>query len=430
MSSLKLTRISNTLPLRVLDDRGAKISKLQAMDLRPSPVRVCLACNLGSPDLRPCSQDHLRRNTPSDTENADRTSSKGKGKSGATKSDGKIRTLKERLFPNRAEHNFQVKLSSVEDEAYLEKRKANPATRMLTSILKAERAFEQSVQGTMALSALQTLGSVGGGAGSAFMSYDGALRAVDGAAKTLHNRVTPAGAYHTSLKFGPLIIESGVDAVEIRGKKYSTKRGILVAPRFSPTLLADKRYAAILLYDEEDRPELGETNETRCFNTACNIYLTEDDKGRYKRRRIELKSWPSDDRSSLACMKIVCGAAFSGYPDVRQPEELATISVLVDEAVAFQKASYRSKTATAQRKALCEAADRILVCLKGALEQEVNKYLARLAKIFLDPQTKISWSPFANNCQRLVDKLLQGKDFEYFFPRLPKSGLAPVPDVA
>lgn len=62
----------------------------------------------------------------------------------------------------------------------------------------------------------------------------------------------------------------------------------------------------------------------------------------------------------------------------------------------------------------------MILKLRLALEEEVNKYLSRIIAVLLDPDFKVKWNPLFNNCQALVDGLLKGKDFEYFFPRLPK----------
>ncbi|KAL8854168.1 MAG: hypothetical protein Q9221_001090 [Calogaya cf. arnoldii] len=37
----------------------------------------------------------------------------------------------------------------------------------------------------------------------------------------------------------------------------------------------------------------------------------------------------------------------------------------------------------------------------------------------LDPTTGLKWNMLTNNCQKLIDRLLSSKDFEYVFPRLP-----------
>ncbi|KAI4231348.1 MAG: hypothetical protein LQ349_005673 [Xanthoria aureola] len=37
----------------------------------------------------------------------------------------------------------------------------------------------------------------------------------------------------------------------------------------------------------------------------------------------------------------------------------------------------------------------------------------------LDPTTTLKWNMLTNNCQKLIDRLLNSKDFEYVFPRLP-----------
>lgn len=78
-----------------------------------------------------------------------------------------------------------------------------------------------------------------------------------------------------------------------------------------------------------------------------------------------------------------------------------------------------------EQQALFNAADRVLVALKPAIEVEVNKNLSRIAKALLHPSIKLTWNAISNNCQHLVDNLLSGEDFEYFFPRLPVQSSSP-----
>ena len=62
--------------------------------------------------------------------------------------------------------------------------------------------------------------------------------------------------------------------------------------------------------------------------------------------------------------------------------------------------------------------------IKKMLGEEVRKYLNRTASLLMDSNAKSTWHMLGNNCQKLIDRLLNGKDFEYTFPRLPK-GLGP-----
>jgi hypothetical protein len=144
------------------------------------------------------------------------------------------------------------------------------------------------------------------------------------------------------------------------------------------------------------------------------LYIDRDD----KLRRFKIEERPVENKGSLACTKMVFGAAFSGYPANRCVLEEAAVDEFVKQAQAnFELPSHDTDV---RRKALHEGAEHVVKALERALKSEADKYLDHIVKVLLSPKFQISWNPVRNNCQRLVDQLLQGKDFEYFFPRLPK----------
>jgi hypothetical protein len=305
------------------------------------------------------------------------------------------------LFRNRAEHSFQRTVSRHEDFDYLQEIKVSP----------------NAIGVCLALKKCSLIGQKSSNSGS---SLDSCSPFVGEIVKAVRSTITPVGAYHVSLKFGPLLVESRVEKRKVKDTTFTTHRGILMSHRFSPNLLGNRTSSVPLLYEPSDRIELEDSRKRVCLETCCKLYLVKDNKGRYKTRRIEIDRWPSEEKASLACMKTVYGAAFSGYPDWRNIGERATVDALVNEARSFYRTSALFKDIEAQRQALRDAANCVLTKLQATIGNEVDKHLSRFVEVFLDPNTNITWNATSNNCQKLVDKLLQGKDFEYFFPRLPK----------
>lgn len=328
--------------------------------------------------------------------------------------------VKDFLLPGSAEQRFQKKLSEDEDSEFIRSKELSTSTKKFTNALRLSARLERAVEKGGNLAAMQTALMATGGGVAGLASPGSALGGLQGTIKSLRNRITPAGAYHTSLHFGTITLESGVGKLQVAGQDFETKRGVLVSPRFSPALLANKKDAVALLYRPADRLETGQDNNIVPLGTCCSLYATRDEHGQYKRKQVKLVKRPIEERSALACMKIVYGAAFSGYPESRKDAEDATIDLLVQEALRYHKFSSRSKTVQAQQQALFQGAERVLKSLESAIGDEVSKYLERLADVLVSPEINISHDALFNNCQRLVDKLLKGKDFEYFFPRLPK----------
>jgi hypothetical protein len=182
----------------------------------------------------------------------------------------------------------------------------------------------------------------------------------------------------------------------------------LISPRPCPTLFGNFRTATWLIDGDEDRP-------SGTLLADCTVFYKERTT---KTRRFYEERREIHDRPTLGCVKHVYGAAFSGYLKSSAPKEAALINVLIREA---EKCRFKpSKTVTARRRQLRRSAEEIVRLLQQLLDPEVDKYLRRISEVLLDPKTKLSWNMWTNNCQKLVDRLLRGKDFEYVFPRLPK----------
>ena len=123
-------------------------------------------------------------------------------------------------------------------------------------------------------------------------------------------------------------------------------------------------------------------------------------------------------RPVLCCVKRVYGGAFSGYPASTNDTGNSVLDILVLEA---QKCKFKpSKTIEARRRQLHRSAENVTNMIKEMLGDEVRKHLNRIASLLMGSDAKSTWHMLGNNCQRLIDRLLTGKDFEYTFPRLPK----------
>lgn len=123
------------------------------------------------------------------------------------------------------------------------------------------------------------------------------------------------------------------------------------------------------------------------------------------------------DRPNLCCVKRIYGAAFSGYPTSHSDYKETILDTFVNEAgkCRFQP----SKTVSARRRQLHKSATHLCNVVKDAIGNEVKKYIWHIASTLLDFKSNLTWNMVTNNCQRLIDRLLNGKDFEYVFPRLP-----------
>lgn len=199
------------LDVQLIDPEGyRKMSSIPDGALNPAPVRLCAPCNLRNIELISCSREHLRR-----------------------------RTLSPSSRPTIGELCFQAQLGKDEDA-----KKSLSTSQRMTRSLAATPLERTSTE--MPASKKGTRATV--------------PASVSVISKLCRNQVAPAGMYHLSLRYGPLVIESGLSKEEIAGEAFSIRKGILVSPRFNPVLQADRRSSAILLYDPEHRREV-KTNE-------------------------------------------------------------------------------------------------------------------------------------------------------------------------
>ncbi|KAL8877568.1 MAG: hypothetical protein Q9198_004437 [Flavoplaca austrocitrina] len=156
-------------------------------------------------------------------------------------------------------------------------------------------------------------------------------------------------------------------------------------------------------------------NFENMFNVWTRLIVYRD-KESHERSVLE-ESHPAGDRQILCCVKRTYGAAFSGYPTSDSDYEGTVLDTFVREAgkCRFQP----SKTVPARRRQLHKSATHFCNVVKAAIGNEAKKYIWHIASTLLDSQSNPKWNMFTNNCQRLTDRLLKGKDFEYVFPRLP-----------
>ncbi|EXL50421.1 hypothetical protein FOCG_08712 [Fusarium oxysporum f. sp. radicis-lycopersici 26381] len=172
-----------------------------------------------------------------------------------------------------------------------------------------------------------------------------------------------------------------------------------------PTLFSSTAVAEALVDEVQDDP-LG-------LFADCAIFYQDKES---KKRRFYREHRRVSSRSTLACLKRIYGGSFSGYPASGNLKEAAVIHCLIRVA---PKCKYSSKRVSAQRQQLHRSARELIVHIRQLLGVEVEKYLRRIAKLLMDSRMKMSWNMWRNNCQRFVNQLLGGKDFEYVFPRLP-----------
>ncbi|KAL9627503.1 MAG: hypothetical protein Q9204_006518 [Flavoplaca sp. TL-2023a] len=216
--------------------------------------------------------------------------------------------------------------------------------------------------------------------------------------RVAESEIAPSGRYHLALMFGPIIIESGVPR---------TRRGVVISPRPCPVLFPSSTATDSLIE--------GPSNNTTLISPQARLIVYRD-KVSHERSVLQ-ESHPAGDRRILCCVKRTYGAAFSGYPTSDSDYEGTILDTFVREAgkCRFQP----SKTVPARRRQLHKSATHLCNVVKTAIGNEVKKYIWRIASTLLGPQSDLKWNMFTNNCQRLTDRLLNGKDFEYVFPRLP-----------
>jgi hypothetical protein len=185
---LILVRLSGELPSQYIDQSGQKIElEIPEESIGLAPVRLCLRCNLLDVDLSPCSRSHLyQKKHPKDISNeAPVVRSKWSSPLELLKANSRVKSAK----LETAYRRFQNKLSDNEDKNFLKENNVNPGTRLAAQMMNLEENLRD----------FDVLSSQVQGVGI-----------ITGAAKLLKSQVTPAGAYHLALKFGPLVFESGV----------------------------------------------------------------------------------------------------------------------------------------------------------------------------------------------------------------------------
>ncbi|KAJ9667256.1 hypothetical protein H2201_002457 [Coniosporium apollinis] len=199
--------------------------------------------------------------------------------------------------------------------------------------------------------------------------------------------------------FGPLIIEAGLP---------DTNHGVLISPRALPPLCFDYNAATSVI----NPPEVRTSGN---YAPQCTIVF-KDKTSRTRRLLHEPRKIPA--RNTLASVKCAYGAAFSGYIDADALKEAAVIDAFIS---ASRRCNFGpAKSVRARHRHLHRVAGGVIDKLCDLISNQVDVHLRRLAKILIDPGTNVSWHMVRNNCQKLIDRLLSGKDFEYIFPRLPK----------
>ena len=187
-----------------------------------------------------------------------------------------------------------------------------------------------------------------------------------------------------------------------------TNRGVHISERPLPHLLPDTTEADWFI-DGVDEAALS----PKMFD---GIVLFKDKKT--KNKMLSDVDSRVHGRQILGSVKRVYGAAFSGYLEESVDNESAVVDAMVFSAASCEW--NHSKTVKASHLKLRRSAEKVVARLHQLLDAEIGVHLGRITKRLLDNKATLSWHLVTNNCQRLVDTLLKGNDFEYTFPRLPK----------
>ncbi|UNI16984.1 hypothetical protein JDV02_003366 [Purpureocillium takamizusanense] len=185
----------------------------------------------------------------------------------------------------------------------------------------------------------------------------------------------PYGNVHMALRFGPLVIENGVE---------NTYGGVLITSR-SPPQLQVLRDAA----GEED----------------YSLLIT----GRSE-RKLYYQHRPRTTKRYKAVLKQIAGGAFSTLLDEVAENDIIEALIqesrdLVDEGVsASEKAVF-----------LAESVERLLQMLKAYLEPRVTAYLSSIVSRLLDPDVDLRWHFQTNNCQAFCDNIIDRDVFGSLF---------------
>ena len=215
--------------------------------------------------------------------------------------------------------------------------------------------------------------------------------------------------------YGPLIFESGVpeyvtlaDSPPPLTDTFRTKRGVLISSRPCPQLFS-KTTTPDHLVDNFD----GDDSQA----TTHNSLVLYKDKTSHATRLLQ-RSQTISSRQTLCSVKRVYGGAFSGFPAMTSTLEKNLQDSFISEA---SKCKFNaSKTVKSRRRQLHRSSESVTKLIQEIIGDEVRKFVNRTASVLLNPETNLTWHVMKNNCQKLIDRLLSGKDFEYIFPRLPE----------
>lgn len=181
----------------------------------------------------------------------------------------------------------------------------------------------------------------------------------------------------------------------------------MISPRPLPNLLPYNNIATSSI-DGKD------TSDTKDLRPSIIFYKR---KGKAS-RRIQAEIHDVNKRTILGTVKRVYGAAFSGYQEGETARELEFLDALLPAA---RKCGFGPvKSLRARSKGLNNAARRVFKPLNDLIGPNVDRHLRRFARILMSPQVNLSWQIIFNSCQKFVDTLLRGKDFECVLPRLLK----------
>ncbi|OAQ95578.1 hypothetical protein VFPFJ_01688 [Purpureocillium lilacinum] len=185
----------------------------------------------------------------------------------------------------------------------------------------------------------------------------------------------PYGNVHMGLRFGPLIIENGVE---------NTYGGVLITTRSPPQLQVLRDPAS-----EED----------------YSLLIT----GRAE-RKLYFQHRPRTTKRYKAVMKQIAGGAFSTLLDEAAENDIIEALIqesrdLVDEGISVSEKAIL----------LAESVERLLQQLKSYLEPRVTAYISSIISRLLDPKVDLRWNFQTNNCQAFCDNMIDRDVFGSLF---------------
>lgn len=282
--------------VQLLDEEGHKLHRPDIkLELLPARIRLCLECDPVDLDAQLCQVEHLKMARQKKIVTSTMEASRRKDTCNLTAlTDDSKPNWARRTVEHLAKKSFQRDLSTQEDRQHFKSQ---------TALNGSHHVFTRLVASAVR-------------AGDFMDNLSPLVRASPFVAPMYHHpgrmpiqlkrtKITPAGTYHLSMKFGTILVGSGVESVTAEDIKYTSNRGILVSPRFNTNLLADKKAASTLLYRTADRIEATDTQKAVYYATCCNLYATRKLKDSPSHKQVRLLRRPIDDRNSLACMKMV-----------------------------------------------------------------------------------------------------------------------------